>query len=216
MKKLSIILVIAILSVLPALLEGGESKVLHNEWDLLLQKHVKDGTVNYKGFAADSKRFNGYLDSLYKADISDFSRREKLAFWINAYNAYTIKLILDNYPLKSIRDLSRPWKQKICRVTGKTVSLDHIEHKILRKELKEPRIHFAIVCASIGCPDLQPFAFRGEPLFKQLQLVAKQFFSTPKHFTLKVNGKKAIISISKIFKWFGDDFGDNKKEKVDF
>lgn len=196
--------------------EKHQEEDLHKDWALLLQKHVKNGKVNYKGFAADGPLFQGYLDSLHKANIAHFSRRQKLAFWINAYNAYTVKLILNNYPLKSIRDLSGPWKQKICRAAGRTISLDTIEHKILRKELKEPRIHFAIVCASIGCPDLLPFAFEGENIFKQLNMAATKFFHSPKHFSLKVEGDRAVISISKIFKWFGDDFGNNKKKRIDF
>jgi hypothetical protein len=188
----------------------------HTTWDHLLKKHVKNGLVDYKGFAKDIKRLDNYLDQLNKANISGFSKEQKLAYWINAYNAFTVKLILNHYPTKSIRKISRPWKRKEWNAAGKPVSLDQIEHKILRKEFKEPRIHFAIVCASIGCPDLQPFAFTAGKLEKQLTLAAKQFFSSPKHFQLDRDGDRVIIRISKIFSWFGKDFGADKRERAYF
>lgn len=197
-----------------AIANGSEG--LHGSWDKMLKKHVTNGKVDYKGFAADEKALNTYLDQLNNTDISGFDRNAQLAFWINAYNAYTIKLILNHYPVKSIRKISRPWKQKICKAAGKTVSLDHIEHKILRKELKEPRIHFAIVCASIGCPDLQEFAFFPGKIEEQLNHTARQFFNSPKHFYTEIDDDTLVIYISKIFSWFGEDFGKNKMEKVAF
>jgi len=213
-KKLIIPVLLFLLSVVPveAKLSGG----LHGSWDKLLKKHVKNGTVDYKGFAADVKVLDRYLDQLYETDISSFGRAARLAFWINAYNAYTVKLILNHYPVKSIRKISRPWKQSICKAAGKTVSLDHIEHTVLRSELKEPRIHFVIVCASIGCPDLQDSAYLPETIEDQLNHAARQFFGTPKHFYTEIDGDTLIIYISKIFSWFGGDFGKNKKEKMDF
>lgn len=214
MRKIMILTVV--LFGLFAVLSAGKDTGLHKTWDTLLQTYVKNGHVNYKGFARDVKQLNAYLDTLDKTDISSFPREEKLAYWINAYNAYTVKLILNHYPIKSIRKISRPWKQRICKTAGKTLSLDHIEHKILRKELKEPRIHFAIVCASIGCPDLQSFAFTGERVNEQLDHAAARFFASRKHFYFETDGDKVKIYISKIFSWFGDDFGDNKELKVNF
>jgi hypothetical protein len=197
-------------------LSTGEAPGLHSTWDGLLKKHVKKGLVDYKGFHADRIRLNRYLRKLEKADLSSFSPQQKLAFWINAYNAFTIKLILNHYPVKSIRKISRPWKQRIWKATGKTVSLDEIEHKILRKEFKEPRIHFAIVCASIGCPDLQSFAYVPGKIEAQLNLAAQQFFGSRKHFYIEEEGNTVKIHISKIFKWFGEDFGKSKKERAAF
>jgi hypothetical protein len=162
------------------------------------------------------KVLDGYLEKLEKEDISSYLPGHELAFWINAYNAFTVKLILNHYPVKSIRKISNPWGQRVWKVAGQTLSLDHIEHKILRKEFKEPRIHFAIVCASIGCPDLQDFAFRGDKINEQLVLVARKFFASAKHFHIKKDGDTVIIYISKIFDWFGKDFGKNKEERIAF
>jgi hypothetical protein len=164
---------------------GVETSGLHNTWDKLLHKYVKDGIVDYKGFASDIKVLDGYLEQLEKENISGYSPAEKLALWINAYNAFTVKLILNHYPIKSIRKISNPWGQPVWKVAGQTLSLDYIEHKILRREFREPRIHFAIVCASIGCPDLQSFAFRGDKIKEQLDLAAREFFASAKHFRIK-------------------------------
>jgi len=214
MRKMKIAMVV--LFGLFAVLTAGENADLHKTWDTLLQKYVKNGQVNYKGFARDVKLLDGYLEKLDKTDVSSFSREEKLAFWINAYNAFTVKLILEHYPVKSIRKISRPWSRRIWKAAGDTLSLDDIEHKILRKELKEPRIHFAIVCASIGCPNLQSFAFGGARVNEQLGRAAAEFFSSRKHFYFETGGDKVTIFISKIFSWFGEDFGDKKEQRVDF
>lgn len=189
---------------------------LHETWDQLLKKHVKDGWVDYKGFNRDVKQLDYYLDQLAKLDVSRLSGDEKLAYWVNAYNAFTVKLILNHYPIPGIRKISRPWKRKEWKASGKMVSLDHIEHEILRKNFKEPRIHFAIVCASIGCPDLQPFAFYAAKIEEQLTHAAKHFFNSTKHFELKQKGDYVTIHISKIFSWFGKDFGGDKRTRANF
>jgi len=211
-----IIMMLAALPMVFAVLTAGKDTGLHKTWDTLLQRYVKNGHVNYKGFARDVKLLDGYLEKLDKTDVSSFSREEKLAFWINAYNAFTVKLILNHYPVKSIRKISRPWSRRIWKAAGNTLSLDDIEHKILRKELREPRIHFAIVCASTGCPDLQSFAFTGDRVNEQLEGAAKGFFASRKHFYFETGGDKVTIFISKIFSWFGEDFGDNIEQRVDF
>ncbi len=205
-----------ILFVMCFVLSSGENPGLHDAWAKLLQKYVKDGTVDYKGFSSDSKVLDGYLEKLEKKDISSYSPGQKLAFWINAYNAFTVKLILNHYPIKSIRNIHNPWGQRVWKAAGQTISLDQIEHKILRPEFKEPRIHFAVVCASIGCPDLQNFAFRGDKINEQLARVAREFFASSKHFYIKKDGNSVIIYISKIFNWFGNDFGKSKEERIAF
>jgi len=212
-------MIIVMILMTVSFLAAAQPTGIHSSWDMLLKKHVFNWKVNYKGFIADKAKLVAYLQKLDKADISAYSQKKKLAFWINAYNAYTVKLIVDNYPLKSIRDLSSPWKKKICNVAGETVSLDHIENEILRKEFSEPRIHFAIVCAAVGCPDLQPFAYRGDQIEAQLGTTARKFFTSPKHFKVigdEEDGRYIFIHISEIFKWFGDDFGANKKAWVRF
>jgi len=216
MKRIKFLIIILLLMAWFPGLTAGDVPAPHESWDKLLKKHVENGEVDYRGFAGDIKQLDNYLEILGSIDISAFSREQKLAFWINAYNAFTVKLILNFYPVKSIRKISRPWKRRIWKTAGETLSLDDIEHKKLRKELKEPRIHFAIVCASTGCPDMQPFAFYGQQLDRQLDLAARHFFSSPKHFYFKMSGTAAALFVSKIFKWFASDFGKNKKERIDF
>ena len=141
-------------------IETVKSPFNHSLWNDLLQKHVSvQGNVNYKGFKLDYSDLERYLQSLSdNIPNKSWSKAEKLSYWINAYNAYTIKLIIDKYPLKSIKDINRPWDQRFIKLGEKIYTLNDIEHEILRK-MNEPRIHFAIVCASISCPKLQNEAF---------------------------------------------------------
>lgn len=126
----------------------------------LLKKYVKDGVVNYQGFKNEESVLDKYLKVLEEVDSKILSSNEQFAFYINAYNAWTIKLILSGYPgIKSIKDMGSlfksPWKKQICRIDGKIITLDDIEHNILRPRFKDPRVHFAINCAAKSCP---PFA----------------------------------------------------------
>jgi hypothetical protein len=135
------------------------------------------------------------------------SRNEQFAFYINAYNAWTIKLILSGYPgVKSIKELGSifksPWKEKLARIDGDVVTLDHIEHGILRPMFKDPRVHFAINCASKGCPPLRAEPYRGDVLDQQLDEMAKAFINDPSRNRLE--GK--TLYVSSIFKWFKEDF----------
>lgn len=190
----------------------------HEIFDKLLKKHVSaDGRVNYGGFIAEKETFQIYLDKLSNnaPDRKTWSQKEQLAYWINAYNAFTIKLISDNYPVKSIQDLkptlniplvNTVWHLKFFKIGGKDASLDEIEHKILRKEFEEPRIHFAINCASFSCPPLLNEAFTAEKLEAQLDRVAVSFINDPKRN--KISRDK--VEISKIFSWFKGDFTKNE------
>jgi hypothetical protein len=195
---------------------------LHAGWDALLKSHVSEGLVDYDAIRKAPADLDSYLATLAATDPATLSPDHQLAFWINAYNAFTVKLIVDNMPLKSIRDISSPWKQKRWRVGTVLYSLDTIEHQILRKVFHEPRIHFAIVCASTGCPDLQPWAYRGSAIKGQLDRVTRLFMASPKHIQTEVSkgllGRKTrTLRMSKIFKWFGDDFTDGgKRSVVDF
>lgn len=186
------------------------AKISHTNFDELLQKNVKNGVVNYEGFKSDD--FKNYLNTLSSAQpLNDnWSRNEKLAFWINAYNAFTIQLILNNYPLKSIRDIEKPWDQQFFKIGGVAYSLNHIEHEILRK-MKEPRIHFAIVCASYSCPVLLNKAYEASTLEVQLTNQTKAFLNDKKRNQLSVNNPK----ISKLFSWFKSDF-TAKGSLIDF
>ncbi len=174
----------------------------HSTWNTLLQTHVSDqGNVDYKGIKKNAVELDTYLMQLAKTSPTEsWSKDEKLAYWINAYNAFTVKLILDNYPLKSIKDINKPWDKKFIPIGDDLLSLSHVEHKILRK-MNEPRIHFAIVCASYSCPNLLNKAFKAECIDKQLSKATKAFISSDKN---NITANK--IEISKIFSWFADDF----------
>lgn len=187
----------------------------HKEWTTILEKnvspHLKSTVVNYNSLKENPTPLNDYLSSLEKVsqgDFDSFTNDEKLSFLINAYNAYTIKLVVDNYPVKSIKDIggvfSSPWKKKFIHLFGKVLSLDTIEHELIRKKFKEPRIHFAVVCASIGCPAIRPEAFVAKKLNAQLEDSARLFLADPEKNRYDKNSK--TLELSSIFDWYGDDF----------
>lgn len=184
----------------------------HAQWNTLLQKHVsKSGNVDYKGFQKDSKQLQSYLDLLAaNVPTKSWSKNAVLAYWINTYNAYTVKLILDNYPVKSIKDISNPWGKKFFTLGAKKYSLEEVEHEILRK-MDEPRIHFAINCASFSCPNLLNEAYTEAKVEKQLESVAKSFVNDKTKNTITANK----IEISEIFSWFSGDF-KTKGTLIDF
>jgi hypothetical protein len=178
----------------------------HTQWNALLSKYVsKEGKVNYKGFKKDEKALQQYLEVLQKNVPSDsWTKNEKLAYWINAYNAFTVQLILDHYPVKSIKDIKDPWGKEFIAIGNETYSLEDIEHEILRK-MNEPRIHFAINCASYSCPNLLNQAYTTENMDEQLDTAAKHFVND----TSKNSISKEAVEISKIFDWFSGDFKIN-------
>jgi hypothetical protein len=184
----------------------------HRLWDDILQRHVVDGRVDYQRLKADQYKLDSYLAYLAKADVQTMSRQEKLAFWINAYNALTVKLILNHYPVKSIRDIKDPWDRRIWRVAEKFMSLNEIEHNELRSKLQEPRIHFAINCASISCPDLFNRAFSPANIETELESATQKFLRSSKHIKTEspkgLFGRRRILWVSQIFKWFKGDFTD--------
>jgi hypothetical protein len=173
----------------------------------LLQAHVNNGRVDYRGFKEDEQQLDNYLAVLESVRPDALSKPEQMAFYINAYNAWTIKLILSAYPeLDSIKDLgglfSSPWKKSIVKLNNSVVTLDHIEHDILRPRFKDPRIHFAINCASISCPPLLNEPYEGTELNRQLNQVTKDFINDPNRNYIKGNS----LYVSRIFKWFREDF----------
>jgi len=177
----------------------------NNFWTELLKKHVSsDGNVDYKGFKSDSKSLDIYLDYLVKNKpyTNKSTKKEQLAYWINTYNAFTVKLIIDNYPIKSIKDINNPWDKKFITIDNISLSLNDIEHEILRK-MNEPRIHFVINCASVSCPKLLNVAFFAHTLENQLHSATINF----------INEKNTLsrdrVELSKIFKWFREDFERN-------
>jgi hypothetical protein len=187
----------------PAALAPQEGRAPdHGPWNALLQKHVDaNGMVDYGGFAKDPG-LDEYLAVLSASRPSDkWSRNERLAFWINVYNAFTIKLMVDNPGVASIKDIRAPWKTKFFRIGGREMDLDATEHVELREKLNEPRIHFAIVCASFSCPQLWNKAFTADGLDQQLDAAAGRFINDPKRNQLGDEPR-----LSKIFDWFEGDF----------
>ncbi|MGM8884572.1 DUF547 domain-containing protein [Psychrobacter sp. 1U2] len=193
----------------------------HGTWDRLLNKNVtmtnggKASVVNYNGMKADEAKLDSYMAATSKVSQSEFNRwskDEQLAFLINVYNAGTVELILTKYPnIKSIKDIggifSSPWKQDFVTLLGEKRSLDDIEHNLIRgsKRYNEPRIHFAVNCASIGCPALLDDAYTGNKLDKQLEQVTSKFLADSSRNRLK----GSTLEVSPIFKWYKEDFENN-------
>lgn len=178
----------------------------HNAWDVLLQKYVdRAGNVDYGAFRSSRAELSAYLEVLAQNEPkSDWSKNEKLAYYINLYNAATVKLILDNYPTKSIKDIKKPWGKDIVKVGGNLVSLGYIEHKVLRK-MNEPRIHFAINCASYSCPKLVNKAFTAAAMEQQLEAATNDFVND----TTRNQFSAEEAKLSEIFKWYKGDFTSN-------
>lgn len=191
-----------------------------SDYNQLLSKYVSSGEkygitsnlVDYRGFAQDPL-YPNLLEKLALFDSTAIRGQEQLAFYINAYNLFAIKLVIDHQPKKSIRDIgnwfSPVWQKPAGVLAGKTISLDTIEHKILRK-LGEPRIHFAIVCASMSCPDLRTEAYKAERIEQQLDEQTKTFIANTSK-GMKLKGRD--IYLSKIFTWFAEDFSKNENHK---
>ena len=182
-------------------------KNIHHRWNSQLQKYVSEtGIVNYKSWKKDQGQLETYIMTLSQFPPSEIvSIDYKLAYWINAYNALTVKLILKYYPLNSIKEIKNPWNVKCFSTGDKEYSLGDIEHKILRK-MDEPRIHFAINCASKSCPKLLNEAYTEKKIENQLNSVTKLFLLDKTKNQLNENK----LFLSKIFLWFGKDFGSKK------
>jgi hypothetical protein len=176
----------------------------------------KSGHVNYQGFIKDKNEFQQYLNALSKTGPGkNWTEAEELAYWINAYNAFTVKLIIDHYPLKSIKDISSglpminsPWDIKFFKIGNVDFDLNTIEHEILRKQFDEPRIHFAINCASFSCPILRNEAYITDKLDEQLEEQAIRFIQNPDKNI--IDERQTLLS--SIFSWFEKDF--TKKESL--
>jgi len=197
----------------PSYCEAADNHGIFTE---LLSAHVDQGEVDYKNLCQDNN-LDLYIEQLSNTDPEKILMREaKLAFWLNAYNAYTLKIICDNYPLKSISELHTGglifgsvirrtvWHKKLVTINNELTSLDHIEHKIIRPIFKEPRIHFAVVCAAKGCPPLRNEAYEAERLDEQLADQAEVFLSQKDKNNFDLKTKTARIS--PIFSWFKKDF----------
>ncbi len=183
----------------------------HQPFDSLLQIHVSDvGQVNYKGLKADKAALDAYCQTLSANPVQEsWTKEEKMAYWINAYNAFTLKLIVDNYPTKSILnfDGGKTWDVRRIKIGDKKYSLNNIENDILRPQFKDPRIHFAVNCAAKSCPPLWNHAYTAENLEVALIARTRDFVNDKKYNTLT----SSRAQVSKIFEWYSADFGDLKK-----
>ncbi len=206
----------------------SKSTVDHSAWDRMLKAYVKpDGTgLNRLDYAAfkknDHKALKAYVKSLEATDVSKLGKNEQFAFWANLYNAKTIDVVLDHYPIASIRKITikssllgflkksvgagGPWKAKIMSVGGEKLSLDDVEHGIMRPIFRDPRVHYAVNCASIGCPNLRTSAFTGENLEAELDAGARDYINNPRG--VSVSGGE--ITASSIYRWFQSDFGGSE------
>lgn len=211
-------LALAVVGATPALdaqtATASTAAIDHAPFDAMLRAHVTDGLVDYEAFARDP-RFPAYLESLRRARLGGRSADERLAFWINVYNAYTIQLIVVKEERESIKNINRtlgllrlkgPWSERLVRAAGRDLTLDEVEHEIIRKEFREPRIHFALVCAAIGCPPLRSEAFVAARLDAQLRDQGERFLrqSPAKN---RVDVASGTVHVSPIFTWYKEDFG---------
>lgn len=189
----------------------------HAPFDRLLKDHVASGLVDYDAFSR-SDEFGAYLDRLAAAQLEELSEAQRLAFWINVYNAYTIRQINAHGERESIRNINKtlgflslkgPWSEKMVRAAGRTLTLDDVEHEIIRKEFDEPRIHFALVCAALGCPPLRSEAYTAERLEEQLEDQTRLFLleSPDKN---QVDAGQKTVRVSPILVWYREDFGGSE------
>ena len=188
----------------------------HSGWDQVLSRYLilKKDQINrfaYKAISQDDRNsLKAYLASLGKTQISQYNRAEQRAFWINLYNALTVEVILQHFPINSIRDISfslftsGPWKEKLIKVENESLSLDDIEHRILRPIWHDPRIHYAVNCASIGCPNLQAQAFTSHNTEDMLEKATLEFVNHKRAASVSNTGN---LRVSSLYKWFADDFG---------
>jgi len=204
--------------------KGSTAVVDHTPWNTLLKTYVKQGPdglnrVDYAAFKAGGHNsLKAYVGQLERVDPRGLDRAEQFAFLANLYNAKTIDIVLDKYPVKSIKDISLggglvatitggPWKAKVLTLQGVELSLDDIEHTILRPMFKDPRVHYAVNCASIGCPNLGTEAFTGTKLNEQLDTAARAYINHPRGVDVRSDG----LIASSIYDWFADDFGGTEE-----
>ena len=193
----------------------------HTPWAGVLREQVKAGVVDYVGIQRSNRVLRGYLDDLADVSREEFDRWERpnqLAFLLNLYNASTVDLVAKEYPIKSIREIGSilrgPWKQPCVRIWGEATTLDHLEHDLLRKMYREPRVHFALVCAARSCPPLRSEPYLGGRLEEQLEDQGRAFLSqTSKN---RLDPVARVIYLSPIFQWFKGDFVAGGKSILEF
>jgi hypothetical protein len=194
----------------------------HSAWQRLLERYVSaspDG-INRFGYArvtvADKAALKSYLGDMQRVKVTALSENEQRAFWINLYNALTIDVVLDHYPVATIRDIggglfvAGPWKKEYVTVEGRKLSLDNVEHDILRKTWRDPRVHYAVNCASISCPNLMAEAFTGAKLERMLNQGARDYVNHPRGARVD----RGRLTLSQIYSWYRRDFGSSDGEVI--
>ncbi len=203
----------------------SSARIAHDEWDALLKTYLRPGPDGVNRFAYsrvsadDMRRLDTYVERLAGTAISTFSRPEQFAYWINFYNALTVQVVATHYPVGSIRDIDLsdgafkdgPWERKLVEVEGEKLSLNDIEHRILRPIWRDPRIHYAVNCASIGCPNLRRDAYRGDTVNRVLETAARDFVNNPRG--VAVEGGELVVS--SLYIWFRDDFGGSDSAVIE-
>jgi hypothetical protein len=214
MKTMATLLLAVLATGIPV--QAQEINTEHSVLTTLLTTYVQKGRVDYAELKKNRQDLDNYLKDLStvkEAPFRAWQKNERLAFLINLYNAETLQLIIDHYPVKSIKDIGGfikgPWKQPVVALFGKTITLNTLEHKIIRKQFNEPRIHAALVCAAKGCPPLRSEAYVGAHLDEQLTDQMRAFLANAsQNRVVRATGK---VHLSKIFKWYGKDFTKNGK-----
>jgi hypothetical protein len=201
-------------------------RVDHSPWDRFLKKYlVTDdpsgiNKVRYsKVTEADTRALEQYIEDMQRVTVTKLKRKEQNAYWINLYNALTVKVILDHYPVESIRDIDMssgigkngPWDAELLTIEGKMITLNDIEHRILRPIFQDERVHYAVNCASMGCPDLLPDAFTAENIDRLLETGARSYINHPRG--VNIQGRKMVLS--SIYSWFKVDFGSSNDELLE-
>ncbi len=196
---------------------GATETVDHGAWQRILGTYLAPGADRVNRFAyasigpADRHALDGYIARLAATPVSALARPEQLAYWINLYNALTVRVVLDHYPVASIRDIAispglfaiGPWDKTLIEVEGEAVSLNDIEHRILRPIWRDPRVHYGVNCAAIGCPDLQARAFTAENAEALLDAAARAYVNHPRGARIEAGR----LTVSSIYAWFREDFG---------
>jgi len=201
---------------------GESTGIDHAPWQRFLQArvHTGDDGINRVDYAqvtaAERSALRDYISGLERTEIRGYRRDEQLAFWINLYNAATVSVVLEHYPVSSIRDISPgflsfgPWGKKLLRIEGQELSLNDIEHRILRPLWREPRLHYALNCASLGCPNLQRDAYTPDNTQAMLDRAAREYVNNPRGVAI-VDGE---LHVSSIYSWFREDFGSGEADVI--
>ena len=206
--------------------EDSSEHIDHGAWGGILERYssLDDSGLSRFDYGRvteeDRRLLAAYVDSLQARDPRRYNRDEQMAYWINLYNAVTVKVVLDHFPVASIRDIALPpaaagggpWQAPLVRVLGQRLSLDQIENQILRPLWRDPRVHFAINCASVGCPNLETEPWTGEGLDGRLDRAARRFVGHPRG--VRFDGDR--LTISSLFLWFREDFGGSDAAVLDY